>query len=270
MLRNVSIPLIAALLAACPAKQEAEIGEKTEQAKKAEKAEKAEKIDGAEKVEAPPAGVDEEGVTPTTKTQMQDHFGKAAEIKAALIAGDLEKARKSAKWMAEHQAEVEHPEAWTPHVAAMRDAAQAIAGAEDLATATQSFVNLARACAQCHTELGGPKVDVGEPPTVDASGTVAAHMARHQWALDAMWQGLIGPSKQAWIIGAEVLAEAPLAPEQLAPDQSVPKETADLAARVHTLGNEARNVADVSMIPGQIYGELLTTCETCHAALRGT
>jgi hypothetical protein len=93
-------------------------------------------------------------------------------------------------------------------------------------------------------------------------------MARHHWALDAMWQGLIGPSKEAWIIGAEALAEAPLIPEVLAPGQSVPTEIGQLAARVHTLGNEARDVSDASGIPGQIYGELLTTCETCHAALR--
>jgi hypothetical protein len=150
----------------------------------------------------------------------------------------------------------------------MREAAQGIGGAEDLSAATAPFVALAEACAGCHSALGGPKVEVGEPPAISESSPLAARMAVHQWALAAMWQGLTGPSKEAWIAGAEALAAAPLTPEQLAPDQSVPKEITALATRVHTLGNEARNVEDASGIPGKIYGELLTTCESCHAALR--
>src|SRR5690606_9988665 len=143
MLREVSIPLFAVLIAACPAK-------------------------------------------PSTKAHMQDHFSKAAEIKAALIAGNLEQAREPARWMAEHQADVEHPDAWKPYVQSMREAAQRIGGTEDLAAATQAFVDLAEVCAQCHTALGGPKIDVGEPPRPADPSDVAAHMARHQWALDAM------------------------------------------------------------------------------------
>lgn len=261
MLRNGSIPLIALLLAACPAKQDGQTGA-------GKTTDKSEKTAPEGPQSKPPGTADDEGETPTTQAHMQDHFSKAAEIKAALIAGDLEKAREPAKWMAEHQADVEHPDTWKPHVAAMREAAQGIGGAADLSAATQHFVTLAQTCAACHTAVGGPKIDVGQPPAADASGSAAAHMARHQWALDAMWQGLIGPSKEAWIAGAEVLAEAPLAPEELAPGQSVSEDITALAARVHTLGNEARDVPDVSMIPGQVYGELLTTCETCHAALR--
>ncbi|PRQ03990.1 hypothetical protein ENSA5_11730 [Enhygromyxa salina] len=254
MLRSASTPLLAALLAACPANQ----ASKTE-------AGKTEAGKPAEAVKPSADGL--AGETPTTKAHMQDHFSKAAEIKAALIAGDLEQAREPAGWMAEHQADVEHPDAWKPHVTNMREAARVIGGAEDLTTATQAFVTLAQVCAACHTAIGGPKVDVGEPPAAGASGS-AAHMARHQWALDAMYQGLIGPSKAAWVIGAEALAEAPLAPTELAPGQSIPVQITELAARVHALGNEARDVPDVAMIPGRIYGELLTTCETCHAALR--
>jgi mono/diheme cytochrome c family protein len=255
MLRKPTILLSVALLAACPAKQA------PEDAKSDAKSEAG--------PESKPTGTaDDEGETPTTKTHMQDHFSKADDIKAALIAGDLDKAREPAKWMAEHQADVDHPEAWKPHVESMRAAAQTIGGAEDLATASAAFVELAQACAQCHTAVGGPTVEVGEPPKSDASADVAAHMARHQWALEAMWKGLIGPSKDAWVAGAEVLAEAPLAPEALAPGQSVPESVTELAARVHTLGNEARDVADASGIPGQVYAELLSNCETCHSALR--
>ncbi|MFO7565227.1 MAG: hypothetical protein R6X02_21465 [Enhygromyxa sp.] len=255
MLREASLPLLAVMLAACPTKQNGD------------------KPDTGEAIEVgpqtrPPGTADEEGETPSTRAHMQDHFSKADEIKAALIAGKLEQAREPARWMAEHQADVDHPDAWKPYVQSMREAAQRIGGAKDLAAATRAFVELAEVCAACHTALGGPKIDVGEPPKPSESDDLAAHMARHQWALDAMWQGLMGPSKDAWIVGAEALAEAPLAPGALAPDQSVPKEIEQLAARVHALGNEARDVPDVSGIPGRVYAELLTTCETCHAALR--
>ncbi len=263
MLRHASLTLMAVLLAACPAKQAD--GPRANDAGKSAAPTKPE-VEGPQSKS--PVTADGTNESPTIKAHMQEHFSKAAEIKAALIAGDLDKVREPAKWMAEHHADVDHPEPWKPHVEAMREAARGVAGAEELGAATESFVKMAQACAQCHLAVGGPKVEVGEPPAAGASGDAAAHMARHHWALDAMYQGLSGPSKEAWILGAETLAEAPLTPEELAPGQTLSKELEELAARVHTLGNEARDVADVSMIPGRIYGELLTTCETCHAALR--
>ncbi|NVB37721.1 hypothetical protein G6O69_07740 [Pseudenhygromyxa sp. WMMC2535] len=256
--------LLALLLTACPSKTE---GEKVEPEKTAD--EKAEKADGPES-EAPGVEGGDANESPTTAAHMKDHFAKAEEIKLALIAGDLEKAREPAKWMAEHQAEVEHPEAWKPHVAKMREAAQALGSAEDVAKAAGSFVVMAQSCAACHTAIGGPEIDVGEPPAGDASGDVKAHMATHQWAVDALWQGLMGPSKEAWVAGAEALAQEPLGPKNLAPGQSVPKEIEALATRVHALGSDARDVPDASAIPGEVYGELLTTCATCHEALKKT
>lgn len=210
----------------------------------------------------------EEDATPTTKVHMQDHFSKADEIKAALIAGNLEAAREPARWMAEHQHEVDHPDAWKPHIQSMRDAAQKIGAAADLSAASQSFVSMGEACAACHTAIAGPKLEPSAPPaTAQGSGT-KAHMQMHQWALDQMWLGLIGPSRPVWIAGAEALAAAPLVPEQLVEGQTPIPEIQALAARVHELGNQARDAPETTGIPGMIYGQLLVDCETCHAALR--
>lgn len=208
-----------------------------------------------------------ETATPTD-VHMGEHFAKTDEIRTALIAGRLEDARPLARWIAEHQQEIEHPAASEPYIQRMRLVARDIASAQDLTAATKSFVTLAEACADCHEFVGGVEWQPSPPPGTGAAEGTRAHMARHQWALDQMWVGLIAPSRSAWIAGAEVLAEAPLAPEQLAPNQTLSPEFTALADRVHELGNLARDVPDSAGMPSVIYGELLTTCETCHASLR--
>lgn len=217
---------------------------------------------------APGPAPEQEGATPTTATHMKEHFDKANEIKAALIAGDLEAARAPARWMAEHQQEADYPDTWQPHVQSMRDAAQKIVAAKDLPAASQAFVSMGETCAACHVALGGPKLEPSAPPAATQGSGTKPHMARHQWALDQMWLGLIGPSRPVWIAGAEALAEAPLVPEQFVEGQTLSPELQALAAHVHELGNKARDVSGTSGIPGMIYGELLVGCETCHAALR--
>lgn len=254
---RASILLVTALLStACP------------QAKREDTDTSAKPAAGGESKAPASEPAEGEAATPTTRAHMQDHFSKAEEIKAALIAGNLEQAREPAKWMAEHQHEVDHPDAWKPYIDRMREAAQGIGGAEDLASASASFVSMGEVCAACHTEIGGPKPSPTTPPAAAEGSGTKAHMAKHQWAMDQLWLGLVAPSKDVWIAGAEALADAPLTPEQLAEGQTLAPEITALTDRVHDLGNQARDIPEGSGIPGRIYGELLTTCETCHAALR--
>ena len=88
-------------------------------------------------------------------------------------------------------------------------------------------------------------------------------MARHQWAADRLWEGLIAPSDQSWLNAAEVLLEVPLA---LAGTQGT-EQTRALTERVHSLGHQARSAAR-SSDRVRIYGEILGTCADCHQRLR--
>ena len=90
----------------------------------------------------------------------------------------------------------------------------------------------------------------------------AAHMLRHAWAADRMWDGLLTPSDALWESGATALSEDPLF---LADDESG-TEAAVLAREVHLLGIEARRLQDPDHQAG-IYGRLLGTCARCHSLM---
>jgi hypothetical protein len=185
-------------------------------------------------------------------------------MKAAIIAGKVDGLREPGRWLADHPATTEIPDAWKPHLDGFREVTQAAASAEDIDAAAGSFVAVGNACAACHSAVGGPKFELGEPPG-EQSGT-AGHMARHQWAADRLWEGLITPSEELWIAGAEALADAPLHPTQLAENQTVPPEIEKLAKQVHEIGAKARDVKS-SGIQGMYYGQLLATCAACHQQL---
>jgi mono/diheme cytochrome c family protein len=214
---------------------------------------------------ATPAAGEHEVATPSVAKHMQDHFTRGAKMRDAIIAGDLEAAKKDAQWMAEHQVSDDLPDNWKPHVKVLKDAAKQTLDAQDIAAAAMHTAAMSRACGECHAKLGGPKVELGKPP-VEGSGA-APHMARHQWAADRMWDALTVPSEQAWLKATEVMADAPLAPMAIQGARSVPPVAEKLAKEVHDIAEAAR--ADRQMEKwSSAYGRFLGTCAECHQALK--
>lgn len=204
-----------------------------------------------------------QAVTPTVPAYMREHFLKGAELKEALIDGKLADFKASAVWMAEHELVAEYPQTWKGHVDTMKEAARLGRDAVDLKGAAASVGATGAACAACHEKLGGPKVVMGEPP---AQGTGnPPHMLRHQWAMDMMWLGLVTPSDEAWVKGAEVMSDAPLTQATISPKQTVTKAIAKLADEAHAAAAAARTLEKGAR--GQAYGQLLLSCSTCHQAL---
>jgi cytochrome c556 len=194
---------------------------------------------------------------------MKDHFDRAQEMKRALIAGKVDQYAKGAVWMAEHQLSADLPVTWKAHVEGMQDAAREARDAKDLKAAAAAFGAMGRACAVCHEQLGGPKITLGTPPA-EGSGA-ALHMQRHQWAADRMWEGLMAPSDEAWVKGAEVMADAPLVPEAVSGMKSVPPETKALATAAHATAHRARTTAAKDR--GKAYADMIATCAGCHDKL---
>lgn len=149
--------------------------------------------------------------------------------------------------------------------ASLRDARAAKLGrdAGTLATAATALARVGAACASWHQVLGKPDLRPGEAPA-EGSGA-QLHMVRHQWAADRLWDGLIAPSDESWIKGAEALADAPLAPGELAPEQSVSPQVTQLASNVHAQAHAARGLPQE--MRGGAYAELLRTCSGCHQSL---
>lgn len=201
--------------------------------------------------------------TPTVPTLMKRHFVKSTEMEAALVRGKLDEFKKASVWLAEHEISADLPVDWKQHVEGMTKSAHAARDAADLEQAGLAFGSMGRACATCHEQLGSPKITVGEPPA-EGSGA-QPHMLRHQWAAARMWEGLMAPNEDAWVKGAEVLADAALGEKAIAGTKSVPKEIATLAKQTHDLGHQGRTAKTEER--GKIYGAFLVTCATCHDKL---
>jgi mono/diheme cytochrome c family protein len=243
--RIALISLCALVILAC--------GDKKEQPKPAKKAAPAKKAEQKEKVADKPALVD-----PSLKKHMSEHFEEIRDIERALVHGNLELAKKKAKWIAEHN-EHEVVEGWEPHITDMRKEAAELAEASDMTTAIQHAASLAGECASCHRDLTAIiAFEWTEPPPPSKDRKL--HMRRHRWAADRLWEGLVGPSDDLWVKGATMLAEEPLEGEGI-----VNKEDATaLAERVHELGAQAAKVPDQTNRVA-LFAEMLQTCSKCHA-----
>ncbi len=202
-------------------------------------------------------------MTPTVEALMADHFTQAATLRQAVVDGEVEAGKRAATSLAGLELGDDLPDDWRkgldPFLAAAKKAAGATTVGE-LATATGE---LGAACGGCHQSLGGPSFEPGDPPA-GASGS-AAHMQRHVWAVERLWEGVIGPSDAAWSAGTNELDETPLTPYEMG--KSVAPEVEQLATRVHDLGTKGNAV---TRLPerGQLVGELLGTCSSCHAKVR--
>jgi hypothetical protein len=205
--------------------------------------------------------------TPTLAVHMQEHFAQATAVRDALIAGSIEGTTEPAKWLAEHSTYETMPETWKAHVQDMKNAGQLVVEGTDLASKANAAAQLATACAGCHTALGAkPTWKTPLSEDVDESGP-AAHMAKHLMATDQLWQGLAGPSDEAWRAGVLALADAPLVPEGLAGESTAGTAVAALADKVHEIGKRGGEASDPAA-RAVVYGELLATCAPCHQATK--
>jgi cytochrome c553 len=215
---------------------------------------------------APPPDLDEPPSRPegTTRMRMQSHFEDLRLIERLLLAGRLDEARDRATAIAFDRADSELP-AWAPYIARMRQAASALAQADSLREACRAETRLARECATCHQASAAmPTFVVPDRPSGES--TLAARMARHQWAADRLWEGLVGLSDEAWRDGLDVLAAAPLPATAIAEDRAQLPRFARYARdlqRVARRGVAARTPA----ARATAYADLLTVCSGCHARL---
>ncbi|MCA9661287.1 MAG: hypothetical protein KC486_23310 [Myxococcales bacterium] len=213
-----------------------------------------------------PAKADQEAeATPApvqTHPPMARHFEEAARIRDAIIAGELEDIREPARWLAEGMSVIDYPEGWRNHVLRMQQEAQALVAVQDIGVAATKSAMLATICGECHRHLGvGPRIEIDAPPEV--TGGTGAHMLRHQWAAERMWEGLIGPSDDAWTVGAKALEESPMEAKKLTEDVELPAEVIALRSRVHELARTGATVREPAH-RAAILGEFFAGCAACH------
>ncbi len=193
---------------------------------------------------------------------MHENLGLLRAIEKLLVRGRLDDARQLARGIAEAPDEPGLG-AWASHATVVRDRAARLAAANGMDEACRREAQLADACGSCHVaaavvpEFRSPGHIPPDQPTLEA------RMARHLWATDRLWEGIVGGADDSWRDGLDVLAAAPLhAPAITGPRLPLARQLQRLADRARQ-----RQRTDNHADRATTYGEILVTCAGCHAVV---
>jgi cytochrome c553 len=198
--------------------------------------------------------------------EMHRKLSRTVDIQTGVVQGDLERAQKAASWLLSREETMTLPAAAKVHEEEMLGHASEITLALNLETVAAQAGQLAAACGSCHQATNaGPRFVLGsDSPN---GGSQEAQMIRHLWAADRMWEGLVGPSEEAWMAGAQAMAETQPALARAFRASTSPGESQDFLEEVNLLAKEAI-VAQGQQDRADVYGRMLTTCHQCHSPMR--
>jgi cytochrome c556 len=207
-----------------------------------------------------------EGAVATPQSDhMSRHADEAGALKSALVAGNLQSARPPAAWLNAHEAMDGLGGGTEVFVATMRESAGAIVDATSLESAAVDLGRMGSACGACHlaTET---EITLEWDDYAPASMDIQTHMARHTWAVDRLWEGLTGPSDEAWERGAEILKGDPLDREHTTAEAGRRYRAEAWDQLVHSLAAEAGDVGPTEK--GEFFGQVVSACNSCHSLVR--
>lgn len=190
---------------------------------------------------------------------MHENFDLLRAIEKLLIRGKLDEAKALARSIAEAPSEP-GLEKWTVQATKVRDLAGALARAPSIDEGCHREARLAVACAGCHADTGVIPELSNVPAVPPDKPTIDARMARHVWATDRLWEGIVGGGDDPWTQGLDVLAATPL------PFPTALDDRAGLARQLQRTADTARKRASTAdrAERGRAYGEILSVCATCH------
>ena len=194
-----------------------------------------------------------------SRRHMDAKFVELRAVEHALVRGQLMEAKVSASAIANAPVDRELDD-WTRKSTHVRELARDVATAKSADDGLHRLPAVAAACAECHVATGAwPTLARAPHVPQDGAGTVI-RMARHQWAVDRMWDGMIGGSEESWRAGLDVLAATP-PPYSIADADKVA-----LGAELQRLATTALQHRYIDSLDerAQLYGQLLVTCAACH------
>ena len=192
---------------------------------------------------------------------MADHYAKATQVQTAVIDADLSAAKVAAAWIADHPVATEFPENALDE---MRTAARVVVDAANILDAALGVGLVGAACGHCH-ELMNIRTGLKSNTAYSLGSSLPRRMARHLWAADRMWEGLIANSDQAWVAGVEMLLEAPLTAEDVTAGEQPVIDY--IGKQIHELAGKARH-ADHREDRAEMYGQFMARCASCHEGFR--
>jgi cytochrome c553 len=200
----------------------------------------------------------------TETTLMHRRFSRTFELQTGIIQGDLGKAKAGAAWLVEGTETEGVSTATEEHLTRLRGYAALISQAETIEAAARQTGQLAGACGDCHKAArGGPHFVIGTD--MPEGMGLTRRMIRHFWAADRMWEGLVGPSEEAWAAGASALDAEWVLPEVLEGGAGSVETAEAYARKIRELAGDAQS-ATRQEERASVYGALLGTCNGCHQA----
>jgi hypothetical protein len=195
---------------------------------------------------------------------MHIHFALVTEIHRALIVGDLSAARDRARTLSRMEATAELGQ-WQDRVQFLREQAARLAEAMTAHEARRLSTELATFCADCHIVSAEPS-RFRLPPKPASDGSLRAAMARHEWAAESMWLGVLAPSTERWRDGLDAIELLPADAAALAGHERS-RDFERLGRRLAALASRSRE------LPGQgdraiRLAEITQVCAACHALTR--
>lgn len=195
--------------------------------------------------------------------EMRRHDVQAAAIRNAVVKGDLATAKQVATDFSARLPLSGLPDRLSPHNQALKSAVQSIASSEALPAATQGIGQMARACGDCHSDVGMSAPNpVGDMPGGDS---FEAQMARHLWAAEQMWDGLVWRKSDRFEQAVAAWNDLPLVPPDKRTESKLGGELIALEDKLHTLAEKAASEPDQRI---EHYTNMLQTCAACHALAR--
>lgn len=187
---------------------------------------------------------------------MHENFDLVRAVEKLLVRGKLSEAQNLASAIARAPDEPGYAP-FAPHAIEMRARAAAVATAPGIDEALRAEAKLGAACASCHAEAGVVAEFRSTTQAPPDKPTVDARMARHLWATDRIWEGLVGDADDSWRAGLDVLAATPL------PWKTLDKDRVPLGKQLQRLADDARKASHDER--ARAYGEILVTCAACHS-----
>ena len=97
----------------------------------------------------------------TLPDHMLGHYSTVGQVQTAIIQGNLEAARESARYLAEHSTHEDLPQGVHSPVEDMRAYARSVSEAGSIAEAARCAAEIGGACGRCHEASGiGPKTSI--------------------------------------------------------------------------------------------------------------
>ncbi len=193
---------------------------------------------------------------------MSGRFAFATDLRDALVRGDLREANRLGRELAQPVRLAGLPPEANAHVVGVHVRAQEVAEASSLLDASAAFASLMTSCADCHA-AAHVELTTAAGPLPSPARRAGGPMARHEEAVDAMWEGLLVGSSERFDTGARLLANAPLT----APEQGQDAQLRRLADRARSYARAATRAPGLDGRAEQ-FGLLLSTCAECHATAR--